>query len=247
MRRIVPGATAVAALAAVWQLAALAAASPQLPGPLAVLAALGPALTSGRLAFHLGVSLLRLLAAAVLAFLPALALGIAAGASKRLDSWLTPPAYLLGPIPKTALLPAILLFLGLGDAPKVLLVALILYFPFYLGFRDEARAIDKSYYDALATLGGGRRAALVRIVLPCLLPRIWSGLRSGAGTGLAVLFLAETFATRSGAGWWIMDAWTRLAYPAMYAGILALALVGLALAALIDLGERLSCRWKGAD
>ncbi|HOX92899.1 MAG TPA: ABC transporter permease, partial [Spirochaetales bacterium] len=61
---------------------------------------------------------------------------------------------------------------------------------------------------------------------------------------IAVLFMAETFASESGLGWFIIDAWTRVAYPSMYAGILALGLCGLGLFALLDAAERIACPWR---
>ena len=100
------------------------------------------------------------------------------------------------------------------------------------------------YFDALRSLGGRRRDLFRHILLPALLPRIFSSLRMNLGTSIAVLFLAETFATRKGIGWFIMDAWSRLAYGEMFAGIMALSLSGLILFFLIDLAESRLCRWQ---
>ena len=217
---------------------------PFLPAPGPVVLETVRQFHGGFLGPHLAVSLFRVITALVLAFFPALMLGILAGRSRKADRFLSPGVYLLFPIPKVALLPVILLFLGLGNWSKIFFVALIIFFQFYLNFRDEAVGINRLYFDSLVTLGGRRMDSLKHIVIPALLPRIFSSLRMTLGTAIAVLFLAETFATRKGIGWYIMDAWSRIAYTEMYAGILALSLAGLVLFLLLDLVEYFSCRWK---
>ncbi len=238
-----PMLAAAFAIFALWGVAATLVDRPMLPGPVESLAAMLRAFAAGTLTRHLAISVGRALAALAAAFVPALFLGVAAGLSRRVDGVLSPGAYILSPVPKTALLPVILLFLGLGNLSKVFLVSLILFFPFYLAIRDETRGIDRSWYDSLATLGGSRSAALLHVTFPAILPRIWSTLRTSAGTAFSVLFLAETFATREGIGWYIMDSWTRVEYAEMYAGITALGLAGLAVTAALDAAERLTCPW----
>jgi NitT/TauT family transport system permease protein len=228
----------------IWHSASALLGLPFLPFPGQVFLVMARSLRSGELSPHLLISLLRVLAALVLAFVPALFLGMAAGRSRRADSLISPGMYLLFPVPKVALLPVILLFLGLGNGAKIFFVALIVFFPFYLHIRDEAAGLSSRYFDALRSLGGARGDAFRHILLPALLPRIFSSLRMNLGTAIAVLFLAETFATRRGIGWYIMDAWSRLAYDEMFAGIMALSLAGLVLFFLVDRAEARFCRWQ---
>ena len=227
-----------------WWVLALLLAIPFLPAPDKVILELLNQFRKGLLGPHLAVSLYRVLSALALAFIPALFLGILSGINRKIDRVISPGVYLLYPIPKVALLPIILLFLGLGNGSKIFFVAIIIFFQFYLNFRDETAGINRRYFDSLTTLGGGRIDQWRHIILPALLPRIYSSLRMTLGTAIAVLFLAETFATRQGIGWYIMDAWSRFAYVEMYAGITALSLSGLILFLLLDLAEALSCRWK---
>jgi NitT/TauT family transport system permease protein len=77
-----------------------------------------------------------------------------------------------------------------------------------------------------------------------VLPDLFTSLRVSLGTLMAVLFLAETFASSSGVGFLIIDAWTRIAYPEMYAAILALSILGLILFKIVDFAEHLFCPWK---
>ena len=214
------------------------------PTPDKVLIEMLRQLQLGMLGPHLAVSLLRVLAALTAAFIPAMILGIWAGRSQRADRVLSPAIYVLFPIPKVALLPIILLFFGLGNGSKILFVALIVFFQFYLNIRDETAGINRRYFDSLSSLGGRRIDELKHIIIPALQPRIFSSLRMTLGTAIAVLFLAETFATRMGIGWYIMDAWSRISYVEMYAGITALSLSGLILFSCLDLLEKKLCPWK---
>ncbi|MBF9018887.1 MULTISPECIES: ABC transporter permease [unclassified Oceanispirochaeta] len=227
-----------------WYLLSLLAQKSFLPLPHIVLLTLVKEIVSGDLSRHLGVSLLRILGAQLAAFIPALFLGIGAGRNKTMDSLLSPMVYFLFPIPKIALLPIILLFLGLGNLSKIFLVALIVFFQYYLNIRDGVTAINKKYFDSMTSLGGGSLMNLTHLILPAVMPCIYSTLRLTLGTSIAVLFLAETFATRSGIGWYIMDAWGRISYNEMFAGIAALSLTGLLLMEMTSWSEKRFSPWN---
>jgi len=241
MKKTLP---ALCLLVGAWWIASLIVTRQFFPAPDAVFMELVKQIISGNLSYHLMVSLLRVMGAITFAFFPALILGIIAGVNARADAMISPVMYVLFPVPKIALLPVILLFLGLGNASKVFLVSLIVFFPFYLNIRDETHGLSRRYFDSLYSLGGNRFDLLRHIILPAILPRIFSTIRLGLGTAIAVLFLAETFATREGIGWFIMDAWSRLSYEQMYAGIVALSLAGLILFGIMDILESGLCRWK---
>lgn len=231
-------------LTAFWALAAALANKPFLPGPLTTISALFGLVKNGSLIPHLGASLGRVLLAMVCAFIPASALGLAAGRSKKLDAFVSPLAYLVHPLPKIAFLPVILVVMGLGEVSKVFLVAIIVFTQILVSARDAAARIHPLTVEAVRSLGAGRMAIARLVVLPAVLPDLFTALRVSMGTAIAVLFMAETFASESGLGWFIIDAWTRVAYPSMYAGILALGLCGLGLFALLDAAERIACPWR---
>jgi len=241
MKKIIPP---LIFLTAFWWVSSLIINKPFLPDPGLVALEMIRQFREGALTPHLFTSLLRVLAALFFSFFPALILGIAAGRNRLTDSLISPAVYLLYPIPKVALLPIILLFLGLGNLSKIFFVSLVIFFQFYLNLRDETAGISRQYFDSLTSLGGRKTDELRHIIIPALLPRIFSSLRMTLGTAIAILFLAETFATRRGIGWYIMDAWSRIAYTEMYAGILALSLTGFFLFLILDLSESLFCRWK---
>ena len=235
---------ALLAFTVVWQAAAVLVRRPFLPGPAVVAAAFTRLAAGGQLWPHLGSSLSRIIWALLTSTIPAAALGLAAGRSGRLNSFISPVIYLLYPLPKAAFLPVIMLFFGLGEVSKIFLVGFIIFSQILVNMRDAAKQVAGEYLDSVRSLGAGRGGLLRHVIIPAVLPAFFTGLRISLGTAVAVLFLAETFAAQSGLGYLIMDAWTRIAYPEMYAAILALSLLGLLLFIVIDLMEHVVCPWQ---
>jgi NitT/TauT family transport system permease protein len=230
-------ALALLAFCLLWQGASLLARRPFLPGPLTSAAALGRLAAEGKLARHLGASLSRIIWALVSSTIPAAVLGIAAGRSPRLNRVISPVIYLLHPLPKAAFLPVIMLIFGLGEVSKIVLVGFIIFSQTLVTLRDAARQVPEELLDSVRSLGAGKPALLRHVIIPSVLPGFFTSLRVSLGTAVAVLFLAETFASESGLGFLIVDAWTRIAYPEMYAAIMALSFLGLLLFALVDILE----------
>lgn len=92
--------------------------------------------------------------------------------------------------------------------------------------------------------GASRGRLLGQITLPAVLPELFTSLRIGVGTALAVLFIVEAYGTRAGIGYYILDAWSRIDYLEMYGGIVVISVVGAALFLAVDLLARRLCRWK---
>jgi taurine transport system permease protein len=245
--RAVSLAAAIAALICAWALAAALVAKPFLPSPWAAAARLAARMADGSLALHLGASGRRVGLALVLAGPAAAALGLASGRSRRLDAFVSPFVYFLHPLPKVAFLPVIMLFLGLGDAAKVFLISLIIFGQLLVSARDAAKAVPDALIESMRSLGASPGAVARHVVLPFALPALLSALRVSLGTAIAVLFIAESFASETGLGWYIVDAWTRVDYPDMYAAILALAFFGLASYLAVDAAEAFLCRWRDVD
>jgi NitT/TauT family transport system permease protein len=245
--RLISVSAALLTLVLAWAAASALVHKPFLPSPGAAAERLVRRMGDGALARHLGASAKRVGLALLAAAPAAAALGLAAGRSKRLDAFVSPFVYLLHPLPKVAFLPIIMLVLGLGDAAKIFLIALIIFGQVIVSARDAARAVPEALIESMRSLGAGRAAIARHVVLPSALPALLSGLRVSLGTAIAVLFIAESFASESGLGWYIVDAWTRVDYVDMYAAILALALFGLAAYLLVDAAEAALCRWRETD
>ncbi|MHB1135598.1 MAG: ABC transporter permease [Coriobacteriia bacterium] len=225
-----------------WQLFSVVLASPALPGPLEAL----PAFVTfvPELVGHALLSLWRVSISMVIGAVLAVPLGLMIGRSARADGIFAPLMFLTYPVPKVVFLPVLLVIFGLGDASKIVLIATIVFFQILLTSRDAARAVPEGAVLSVRSLGAGKLDIARHVVFPAALPDIFTALRISTGTAVAVLFLAESIAGTDGLGWFIMDAWGRIGYPRMFAGILAMALSGVLLYEAIELAERLTTRWR---
>jgi NitT/TauT family transport system permease protein len=235
---------AALALLLVWQAAAFLVNEPILPGPMTVLEAFVEGV-SNDLASHFLVSAWRVLASIILAVALAAPAGLILGQSKRLDRIFSPVIYMLYPIPKVVLVPVILLLFGIGDFPKIIIIFLILFFQILVLVRDSAASIEPRTLLSVRSLGAGRRALFRYVYLPSSLSAILTALRQSVGTAVAVLYIAELFATQQGLGYYIyLNGNTLFNYPAMYAGVLAMSLLGLGLYFTVDRLEKRFCPWR---
>lgn len=232
-----------AGLLVLWQTASMIANRPILPPPLEVLQAFFLEFPA-ELGRHLAVSTGRVLASIAVAVVLAVPVGLGLGLSPRFDRFAAPAIYLLYPIPKIVFLPVVLLLVGIGNVSKILIIALILFFQILVVVRDEAANLRPELIASVRSLGAGRRATFRFVYLPACLPAVLTSLRVSVGTAIAVLFFAESFATTSGLGYYIIvQTWGRLAYAEMYAGVVAMSLLGLTLYFVVDKLERRFCPW----
>lgn len=204
-------------------------------------------LSGGALGKHFLVSLWRVTAGMLLAVLAAAPLGLALGQSRRLNRLASPLIYLLYPSPKVVFLPIVLLFFGVGDSSKIFIIFIILFFQILVLVRDQAANLRPELIQSVRSLGAGRRALFRYVYLPASLPAILTALRQSVGTAVAVLYIAESFATRQGLGYYLYyQGSSLLDYPVMYAGVLAMSLLGLGMYFSVDWLERWLCKWQFA-
>ena len=234
---------ALGSLFLIWHGAALSLRTEALPGPASVIAAFVVQMR-GPLADHFLISTWRVLVSLILALITAVPCGIAMGRIKRVDALASPLVYLTYPVPKIAFLPLVLLLFGIGDSSKIFLIAFILFFQILVTTRDAAREIPREYILSMRSLGANRFQKTVHLVLPAVLPSILTSLRIGIGTAIAVLFFVESFATNHGLGFFILDAWSRIDYESMYAGIVGMGLLGVVLYEGVEIMDRTLCRWN---
>ena len=235
---------AAAAIFVIWQITAMIVSMSILPTPLTVLVVFFNELQNG-LFTHFAVSLWRVTAGMLLSVLVAAPAGLVIGGSKRLDRIFSPIIYLLYPIPKVVFVPVVILFLGIGDTSKIMIMFLILFFQIVVLVRDQASGIAPQLIQSLQSLGAGRRALFRFVYLPASLPAILTALRQSIGTAVAVLYITELSATKYGLGYYIYyRGSTLLDYPSMYAGVIAMSLLGLGMYFSVDWLERKWCTWK---
>ena len=196
------------------------------------------------IAVHAGYSLLRIVLGLVAAVAVGYPVGVLMGYFPRVNRLLAPILYLTYPVPKIALLPVVMLLFGVGETSKMLLVFLIIVFQVVVAVRDAVAAIPPETYAPLRVLGATFAQIVRHIIVPASLPKFITAVRVAMATAISVLFFTETFGTQYGIGYYIMDAWLRVNYLDMYAGITVLSTMGLVLFILLDWAERRLCAWS---
>jgi NitT/TauT family transport system permease protein len=229
-----------------WYVLSLLLGSNLLPDPFLVLRQGISELEKGLFWSHVAASLFRIIAGLFFGFILAVPIGLFLGSNERFDRLFAPLIYLGYPIPKIVLMPIIFVLFGLGDTGKIVLITMIIFFQLLITTRDSARKISMEVIYSLKSLGGNRWHFYRHVVWPISLPGIFTSLRIGTGTAVAVLFFVESIATRKGLGFYIIDAWGRADYPTMFVGIIALSCIGIILYEVFDLLEKKLCKWKNA-
>ncbi len=238
-----PRLAALGTLFVLWELVSLAVHQSTLPDPLTVLGAFVQAVPRG-LGWHTAVSGYRVVVATILSVAVAAPMGLALGQSPRWDRIVAPLVYLTYPIPKIVLLPILLIFLGLGDTSKISMIFLILFFQVLMVVRDASQTVRPELVHSVRSLGARRRQLLRYVYFPACLPAILTSLRVSVGTAIAVLFFVESFGTTAGLGYYIIvESWGRLAYAQMYAGVVAMSLLGVGLYLVLDMLQKRFCGW----
>lgn len=238
---------APAGILLLWSLLHLILGGQLIPSPWATAAALARLAAGPEIWLHLGFSLYRIAAGIALALLMGIPLGLAAGLRPGLDRLLSPLLYLLYPLPKIAFLPVFMLLFGLGDLSKIILIWTIIVFQLVIAARDGVKEIPESLHRAMKTLGVKRRQFYRHLIIPSTLPKLFSALRVSLGISISVLFFGENFSTTWGIGYFVMNSWVMVNYTQMFAGIVAIGLLGIALFRLLDRSERLLCPWRFLD
>ena len=214
---------------AIWQALAWIIHRPIMPSPLQVLPIFGVSLF-GNLGVHFLASSARVLAAIGVAVITAVPIGLGLGQIPRINRIFAPLIAIVYPIPKIVLLPVIYVLMGITDISKIFLIALIIFFQILVVVRDEAANLHPELILSVQSLGAGRRALFRYVYFPASLPAVLTALRVSVGTAIAVLFIAEQSLTTYGLGYYIVvETYQVLRYPEMYAGILAMSLLGLVL------------------
>lgn len=214
---------------AIWQILAWIIRRPIMPSPLEVLPIFGASLF-GNLGIHFLASSGRVLAAIGVAVVTAVPIGLGLGQLPKVNRIFEPLIAIVYPIPKIVFLPVIYVLMGITDISKIFLIALIIFFHILVVVRDEAANLHPELILSVRSLGAGRRALFRYVYFPASLPAVLTALRVSVGTAIAVLFIAEQSLTTYGLGYYIVvETYQVLRYPEMYAGILAMSLLGLVL------------------
>lgn len=227
----------------VWYIAAAVLQINALVNPLTVYAHMGEVWRSS-MSEHLLASLLRIFAGIGIAGVIGLCLALWMVRSRMAGKLLGAFVYFSYPIPKLALLPVVMLLAGLGDATKIIMIVLIILFQIIINLRDSLKNIPRESFLIVTSLGASDRAVFRHVIMPAILPDLLSTFRVATGTAISVLFVTETYGTDRGMGYFIVDAWMRINYIDMYAGIVILSMTGFFLFLLTDILEAVFCKWR---
>lgn len=242
-KRLQPLAAAIVALLLGWHFLALVLNIPALPTPAAAFTIFCAEIKKD-LGLHFLISAYRVLSAILFSFLLGVPLGLVLGREEALDRFFSPFVYLIYPIPKVVFLPVVMVIFGLGDLSKIFLISLVVFFQIFMTTRDAAKGISRDAVISMQSLGASRLQVYRHVVWPACLPKVLTALRIGSGTAIAVLFIAETWSSRAGLGFYLLNAWSGFMYGKMFAGIIAMGLLGFAIYTVLDWLEKKLCPWE---
>ncbi len=191
-----------------------------------------------------GASAVRMIVSVLLAIVIGTPIGLIIGHEKTAERFLSPLLYITNPIPKVVLMPLLFVFFGVGNSPKIILITLLLVFPVMIAARDAAKNISKTYLLSVRSLHASRLQIYRHVILPACLPSILTTIRFSIGFAAVGLAITEAWNAKTGLWAYILNASRSYAYSDVFAGIVAFAILGLIVYALIDLIERIVCRWN---
>ncbi|SNS77161.1 ABC transporter permease [Rhodococcoides kyotonense] len=195
--------------------------------PLDVFTAFVDGLVDGTLATEIWPSVQRALIGFVLALVSGIALGILVGSVKIFQKLTEPVLLFFRNLSLLALLPVFVVFLGIGEESKVAIVWWACFWPIFITAVGAVSSVERILLNAARTLGAGRLYIFTRVVLPAAIPGIFPGIRLAASNAFTALVAAELVGGAQGIGIYINNAALRYQTPQMYAGILALGLIGI--------------------
>ena len=215
-----------------------------LPPPGEVARALLAMAADGTLARHLGASLQRLLLGWGLGFVAGTAVGFLAGLFSLARSSALPLVSALFPIPKIALLPLFILWLGIGEVSKVATIAFGVFSPTVIATFGGVDGVDRSLIRMAQSFGVPRLTIIRRIVLPGAMPALLSGMRISASIAITLLTAAEMIGAQWGIGAMVLASGNLMQTDQLVAGVLVLSALGFTVAQAIGWAERRLLRWR---
>ena len=208
-----------------------------------VLVAGAGGLASGELLQVLGSSLYRMLAGYVIACVAGVAFGLVLGMSRLLDTLVRPLIEVLRTLPSPAIVPPLILFLGVDDALKICIIGLAAFFPVFVNTFGGVRSVDETMRLTARTLGLSASQTLRKIMLPAVLPSALAGMRISLSLSLVITVVAEMISGASGVGYFLNLMQYALRADLMYAAIIGVSAAGYLLNRLFLAAERRVLHW----
>ena len=218
-----------------------------IPPPSAILQRTSEIVFSGAFLVPLGTTLYLLFAAYLCACAAAIVMGLLMGRFTAVHNLFEPLVELLRPLPKPALLPLLIVLLGLGNTMKLTTVGLAVFFPVLINAIQGVRGVDPVLINTARTFGYSPLAILRKVILPAALPMILVGMRVSLALGLLLVIVTEMLAGTGGLGFLIIDMQRSFKVLDMYSWLVILAVVGYALNDVFVRMERRATYWVAAE
>jgi ABC-type nitrate/sulfonate/bicarbonate transport system permease component len=216
------------------------------PAPSSIFSTLLELVRDGSLWNNTWATLQRLFWGFFLGGIPGLLLGIGMGLNRPLRAFIDPLISTTYPVPKSAIFPLILLICGLGEASKIVMVAIGVFYPVLINSTIGVLEINKIYLDVGRNFKASRWQTFRTIAFPGAVPHIMSGIKLGLGLGLMLIAIAEMIGAKSGLGYMIWNAWEILSVETMYVGLIVIALLGFLFSMALNEVERKLVPWKNS-
>jgi len=243
LRRAAP-VLACIGLLAVWQLASLALHNDSFPTALEALRVIPSILGDKESLVNFAASLRRMVIGFGVAVAFSIPLGLLMGRSRTVASFFNPLLMVIYPVPKAALMPIIMLWLGVGDVAKTLVIFLGVSLPVIYVTFEGAKAVEEKILWSGAAMGLSAAQRMIRIVLPAALPEILTGCRTGLVLALITMITSEMIARQSGAGNILFNALDMGQYDTVFAMIIIVGAMGIGLDALFERIRARLVRWS---
>lgn len=215
-----------------------------LPTPLVIATQFVELIISGELIDHLEISLFRAMLGFILGGLIGLFLGLSTGVGKMAERTLDPTLQMLRTVPILALIPLFILWFGVGEFSKVLMISLGAFFPMYVNTFLGIRNVDLKLYEVSRIFQYTRWQQLIRLIIPAALPNILLGIRLSLGVSWLVLVVAEMMGTSAGLGYMIQDARAYSQTDIVFVGIILFAVIGKLSDSIVRVLESKWLRWR---
>jgi ABC-type nitrate/sulfonate/bicarbonate transport system permease component len=220
-----------------------------LPAPTSIAIQMWQMIAAGTMEFHLGVTLLRIFAGFFVAAVTGIALGLLMGMSRIVsriaDIWIAA----LYPLPKISLIPLLIIWLGTGEAYRIVISAITAFFPIVISTYAGIRQVDRGLIKAAEDLGANARQIQLKVVIPAAMPSILAGLQLGMGVTIILIVAAEMIggSSQSGMGYLLISSGQVMETEKVFASLVMLAVMGAAIIKLQQWIDRRIAPWVAHD
>ena len=236
----------LAILIVIWHIGSVRLNERFLPTPAVVLEQFIAELGDGELVDHIITSTRRVIISIGIGVAIATPLAWLTAQVKLVDRVLTPLIYFAFPAPKVVFIPLILYFFGIsGDGSRIFLISLVIFFQVFVIVYDSLKTVRPETLDSMLSLRANKWQMLRYVYIPVSVPAVFTALKISTGTAIAVLYIAEGIAGRTGLGYYINSNFQNVRYENIYAGIIAISILGLVLFSVFWIMEQYLTRWQG--